>query len=90
MLRLLARHYGEPYADDSALPSFSVSRSARRHVTVGMNGDGGDELLGGYQRYWLPKSVLRSSALLGGDYHPRALRTWLRASRTRRAFIDAS
>jgi asparagine synthase (glutamine-hydrolysing) len=73
MLRLLARHYGEPYADDSAVPSFSVSSSARRHVTVAMNGDGGDELLGGYQRYWLPKSVLRSSALLSGWLPPARL-----------------
>jgi len=73
LLPKLARHYGEPYADTSAVPSFFVSKVARCHVTVALNGDGGDELMGGYQRYWLPKSVLRSSALLGGWLQPSYL-----------------
>jgi len=63
LLPLLVKHYGEPYADSSAVPSFFVSRIARRHVTVAMNGDGGDELLGGYPRYWLsPLQMLTASA----------------------------
>lgn len=70
LLPKLARHYGEPYADSSAVPSFFVSATARRHVTVALNGDGGDELLGGYPRYWLPASVLRLSGLLGGLASP--------------------
>lgn len=73
LLPKLARHYGEPFADSSAVPSFFVSATARRHVTVALNGDGGDELLGGYPRYWLPELALRTSALLGGWMPPAHL-----------------
>lgn len=51
VLERLAWHYGEPYADCSALPSYFVSRETRRDVTVALNGDGGDEAFGGYLRY---------------------------------------
>jgi asparagine synthase (glutamine-hydrolysing) len=40
----LVRHYGEPYADSSAIPSFYLARLTRQHVTVALNGDGGDEM----------------------------------------------
>jgi asparagine synthase (glutamine-hydrolysing) len=52
-LEKIARHFGEPFADASALPLYHLSRLTREHVTVALNGDGGDEDFAGYQRYWL-------------------------------------
>lgn len=51
ILPTLVEHYGEPYADSSAIPTFYVARETRRHVTVALNGDGGDESFAGYERY---------------------------------------
>ena len=51
ILPTLVEHYGEPYADSSAVPTYYVSRETRKHVTVALNGDGGDESFAGYERY---------------------------------------
>lgn len=51
VLPTLVRHYGEPFGDSSAIPSYYVAQLTRQHVTVALNGDGGDESFAGYERY---------------------------------------
>lgn len=51
VLPKLVRHYGEPYADSSAIPTYYVAKETRKSVTVALNGDGGDESFAGYERY---------------------------------------
>src|SRR5438105_1311273 len=51
ILPAIVRHFGEPYADSSAVPSWYLAKLTRERVTVALNGDGGDELFAGYGRH---------------------------------------
>ena len=64
ILPTLVEHYGEPFADSSAIPSYYVSRETRRFVTVALNGDGGDECFAGYERYAAMNLAQRYTKLL--------------------------
>jgi asparagine synthase (glutamine-hydrolysing) len=51
VMPMLARHFGEPFGDDSALATYYLARMTRSAVTVALTGDGGDENFAGYERY---------------------------------------
>ncbi len=73
LLPRLAQAYDEPLGDEAALPQFVVSELARRHVTVALAGDGGDEAFAGYERY-IAHGLARRLALPGAGVAARALR----------------
>lgn len=73
MLPKLIWHYDEPFSDGSAIPMMYLSEMTRRHVTVALSGDGGDELFAGYKRYYAVS--LASYA----DRLPQFVRDWMGA-----------
>jgi asparagine synthase (glutamine-hydrolysing) len=85
----LGTMYDEPFADSSQIPTHLVSALARRHVTVSLSGDGGDELFGGYTRYFvgqrlfrgLTKVPRRARPLLGRALTSFSPRAWDRLRR---------
>lgn len=92
----LARHFGEPFADPAAIPTFYLAQMTAGHVTVAMNGDGGDESFAGYERYVhmnrldsadrLPRAAWRAAGrVIGPPRYPSGRST--AAERARRAVL---
>ena len=92
ILDRLVEHYDEPFSDSSAVPTWYLCEMTRRHVTVALSGDGGDELFGGYERYralklsgqlqsWLPISWLNQSWIINRLPDSNARRSILRRVR---------
>lgn len=90
ILPRLARMFDEPFADSSAIPSWYLAEMAGQHVVVALNGDGGDELLGGYSRYtrflkggtrtlpaWVVRRLQHAGPVLQrvGRHHPLVRKT---------------
>lgn len=75
MLPEILSHYGEPYGDSSVLPTWHVARLARRHVSVVLSGDAGDELFAGYPQYasWLDVVEQSRQRLAPTPVHPDAM-----------------
>lgn len=94
LVRRIPEIFDQPFADSSAVPAWHVARMTRGEVTVALSGDGGDEVFGGYRRYFarrqatrynrLPRTLRRAAAALagrlgeGGDYYGGSLRKQLR------------
>ena len=97
VLPRLVRHYGEPYADSSAVPTYYLSQLTRQHVTVALNGDGGDELFAGYDRYFavrlgaladrVPGPIRAGAAALVGRLLPDSISPSSRVRRMRRFLL---
>jgi asparagine synthase (glutamine-hydrolysing) len=96
----IAWHLDEPFADSAALPTWFLAQKARRHVTVALSGDGGDEMFAGYDVYrgyllsqWIrrmPGFVRRAAAFMLGRWHGADPGIRMRRQRLARNIVDAA
>jgi asparagine synthase (glutamine-hydrolysing) len=66
LVERLVHHHDQPFGDSSAVPTFLLNEVARKHVTVALSGDGGDELFAGYERFAAGVAVDRTLTVPGG------------------------
>ncbi len=90
ILPKLVRHFGEPYADSSAIPTFAVSQLTRQHVTVALNGDGGDESFAGYERYLGHQLAERVNTLPGVTAAARVLSQFIPESLSHKSRVRSA
>lgn len=88
LVEQLLWHHDQPYGDSSAIPTYILSKLAREHVTVALNGDGGDEVFAGYERFLgaLVSERLPNPVVAGGRALLEALpRSWQRSRKVAKA-----
>ena len=83
ILPILVKQYEEPFADNSAVPTYLISQMAKKEVTVVLNGDGGDENFGGYDRYskWQIKTGLKNWWWLSNKFVKNDLERYINSLR---------